>query len=254
MELAIDPGWATGLALSSTRVAAFAVASPIYARILPGFGRIALVLVLGLFLSHPVIVSDSYSLIAAGVINAVIGAALGFLTGVLFYIFQVAGGVLDFTSGLSVSGVLDPMTGQQDAVFGRIFGLAAGALFLALGGDQLLIVGLSRSVEAIPLDGVPSLHAGLADLAGSLLGRMMRAAVELAFPAVAALFLVELALGLANRMVPQLNAFLVGLPAKILVSLLLVSVVALAIPSLMDGVISEIWTTGSHTLTGLTAG
>src|SRR5690606_18487416 len=112
----------------------------------------------------------------------------------------------------------------------------------------------SRSVEAIPLDGVPSLHAGLADLAVSLLGRMMLAAVELAFPAVAALFLVELALGLANRMVPQLNAFLVCLPAKLLVSLLLVSVVALAIPSLMDGVISEIWTTVSHTRTGLTAG
>lgn len=254
MELAIDPGWATGLALSSTRVAAFAVASPIYARIVPGVGRIALVLVLGLFLTQPVAVSNGYSLVAAGVINAVVGAALGFLTGILFYIFQVAGGVLDFSSGLSVSGVLDPMTGQQEAVFGRMFGIVAGALFLALGGDQLLVVGLSRSVEAIPLDGIPSLHAGLADMAVALLGRMMLAAVELAFPAVAALFLVELALGLANRMVPQLNAFLVGLPAKILVALLVVSIVALAIPSVMDGVLSEIWSTVSRTLTGLTAG
>jgi len=83
---------------------------------------------------------------------------------------------------------------------------------------------------------------------------MMLAAVELAFPAVAALFLVELALGLANRMVPHMNAFLVGMPAKILVSLLVVSVVALAIPSLMDGVISEIWATLARTLTGLTSG
>jgi flagellar biosynthetic protein FliR len=254
VEIAIDPGWATGLALSSTRVAAFAVASPIYARIVPGVGRIALVLVLGLFLTHPVVTPDAYSLVAAGVINAVIGAALGFLTGIFFHVFQVAGGVLDFSSGLSVSGVLDPMTGHQDTVFGRMFGLAAGALFLALGGDELLIVGLSRSMEAIPLDGVPSLHAGLADLAVSLLGKMMLAAVELAFPAVAALFLVELALGLANRMVPQLNAFLVGMPAKILVSLLVVSVVGLAIPSLMNGVISEIWTTLSRALTGLTSG
>src|SRR5690606_36449179 len=177
------------LALSSTRVAAFAVASPIYARILPGFGRIALVLVLGLFLSHPVIVSDSYSLIAAGLINAVIGAALGLLTGVLFYIFQVAGGVLDFTSGLSVSGVLDPMTGQRDGVFARIVGLAAGARFVAVGADHLQIGGLGRSVEAIPLVRVPSHHSGPADLAVSLHGRLRLAAVELAFPAVAALFL-----------------------------------------------------------------
>ena len=254
MEISLDPGWATGLALASTRVAAFAVASPIYTRILPGVGRIALVLVLGLFFSHPVVIPDVYGLIAAGLINAVIGVALGFLTGILFHVFQVAGGVLDFSSGLSVSGVLDPMTGHQDTVFGRIFGVAAGAIFLALGGDQLLIVGLGRSVDAIPLDGVPSIHAGLADLAVSLLGKMTLAAVELAFPAVAAVFLVELAPGLANRMVPQLNAFLVGMPIKIIVSLLVVAVMVLAVPSLMDGVISETWRTMTRALTGLTSG
>lgn len=251
MEVVVDSGWAAGLALSSTRVAAFAVASPIYSRIVTGPGRIALVLVLGLFLSHPVIVTDMPSLIGAGVANAVVGAGLGFLSGVLFYIFQVAGGLLDFSSGLSVSGVLDPMSGQTEAVFGRIFGLFAGALFLVLGGDQMVIAGMARSVEAVPLDGVPTLNAGLADMAVSLVGRMLVASVELAFPAVAALFLVELALGLATRMVPQMNAFLVGLPAKILVSLLLVSLVALAVPSVMDGVLAETWSVMADVLRGM---
>lgn len=254
MDLAIDPGWATGLALSSTRVAAFAVASPIYSRVLPLPGRLALVLVLGFFLAESVAAPDIGSLLGAGLANAVVGAALGFLTGILFYIFQIAGGLLDFSSSLSVSGVLDPMTGQQEAVYGRAFGLVAGALFLALRGDQMLVAGLDRSVQAIPLGGMPSLDSGLADLVVGLVSKMMLASVELALPALAALFLVELALGLATRMVPQINAFIVGLPAKILVSLLLASLVAVAMPSLMGGVIDEIWSVFSGAISGMRPG
>lgn len=254
MEVVVDPGWATGLALSSTRVAAFAVASPIYGRVVPLPGRIALVLVLGFFLTDSVPTPDLGTLVGAGIANALVGAALGFLTGLLFYVFQVAGGLLDFSSGLSVSGVLDPMTGQREAIYGRTFGLVAGALFLALRGDQMLVAGLTRSVEAVPLVGMPSLDAGLAEMSVDLVGKMMLASVELAFPALAALFLVELAMGLATRMVPQINAFLVGLPAKILVSLLLVSLVALAAPSLMGGVMTEIWGVFSDAVAGMSVG
>lgn len=254
MDIVVDPAWATGLALSSTRVAAFTVASPIYTRVLPLPGRMALVLVLGFFFADSVPTLDLGGLIGAGLTNAVVGAALGFLTGILFYLFQMAGGLLDFSSSLSVSGVLDPMTGQQEAVYSRAFGLLAGALFLVLRGDQLLIAGLGRSVEAVPLDGALALDAGLAEMAGALVSKMMLAAVELALPALAALFLVELALGLATRMVPQINAFLVGLPAKILVSLLLASVVAMTMPGLMGGVLDEIWQTFSDALRGMSPG
>lgn len=249
--MVVDPGWATGLALSSTRVAAFAVASPIYSRVIPMPGRIALVLVLGFFFAESVPAPDLASLVGAGLANALVGVVLGFLTGVLFYVFQVAGGLLDFSSGLSISGVLDPMTGQQEAIYGRSFGLMAGALFLVLRGDQLLVAGIGRSVEAVPLGGMPAVDAGLADLAVSLVSKMMLAAVELAFPALAALFLVELALGLATRMVPQINAFLVGLPAKIIVSLVLVSLVAMTVPSLMGGVLGEMWGIFSDAVAGM---
>lgn len=254
MDIVVDPGWATGLALSSTRVAAFAVASPIYSRVLPIPGRMALVLVLGLFFADSVTTPDLGSLLGAGLANALVGAALGFLTGVLFYIFQIAGGLLDFSSSLSVSGVLDPMTGQQEAVYGRAFGLVAGALFLVLRGDQMLVAGLDRSVAAVPLDGTVALDSSLAELVVALVGKMMLAAVELALPALAALFLVELALGLATRMVPQINAFLVGLPAKILVSLLLASVVAVAMPRLMGGVLDETWRVFSDAIGGMRPG
>lgn len=251
MEVAIDSSWAAGVALASTRVATFTLASPIFGRFIPGVGRIALVVVLGFFLAAPVPVAGIGDLIGAGLANALVGAALGFLTGILLHIFQVAGGMIDFSSGLSVSGVLDPMTGQTEAVFGRMFGLAAVIMFMVLGGDRLLVTGLSRSVDAIPLDGMPDLASGLADLSVSLLGKLMLASVELALPAIAALFLLELALGLANRLVPQMNAFLVGLPAKILVTLALVTLVVIAFPSVMDGVITETWDIVSDVITGL---
>ena len=44
----------------------------------------------------------------------------------------------------------------------------------------------------------------------------------MAFPIVASLFLVDLALGMISRAVPQMNVFVVGMPLKILVGLPLI--------------------------------
>ena len=45
---------------------------------------------------------------------------------------------------------------------------------------------------------------------------MLVAAVEMAMPALAALFVAEVVLGIASRFAPQANIFLLGLPAKVI--------------------------------------
>lgn len=50
---------------------------------------------------------------------------------------------------------------------------------------------------------------------------MFMIAFQISLPIVASLFLVDVALGIVARTVPQMNVFVVGLPVKILVSFLL---------------------------------
>jgi len=255
LEIAIDAGWAAGLLLGMIRVAAFVVVSPLLAHAMPALGRLVLTLALGLFLAAPVPGStDLDVLVVAGVVNAVVGGVLGYLTGLIFHLFPVAGSLIDTMSGLSVAAIFDPSQGEQAAVFNRLFQMTALVIFFAIGGLRLVVEGLALSVEAIPLDGVVDPQAALPRLALELVGKLMVAGLELALPVVAALFLAELVLGLAARLAPQANVFLLGLPTKIFLALTLVSVSLLLYPELIDGATGIARDTFGDALRGLGAG
>ena len=251
MDFVVDADWVTGMLFASIRAAGFVIASPIF-KAIPASGRTALVLVLGYAFADPVTdAGDLGMLLVGGFTNAVVGLALGFLTGLIFYVFTVAGSLIEFTSSLSAASIFDPLAGQQVTVFGRMFNLMAMALFLVLGGDRLLASGLAVSFEAVAIDGTISLSGGLAEIGVTLLGRMMIAAIELAMPALAALFIAEVVLGIAARFAPQSNVFLIGLPVKIFAAMASVTAVLLLVPETMDGVLNIVQETFREALMGM---
>ena len=238
MDLTIDAEWVIGVLLASIRVGGFVAASPIFGRAIPSIGRIGLVLVLGFtFAQPPETELELWTLLGAAGMNAIVGVVLGILTGIIFTLFMVAGGLIDFTSGLSSAQAFDPITQDQNPIFGRFFNLMAVALFLLLGGDGLLVAGLRTSFDAVGVSGAIDMGPGMAEIAVDLLTSMTIASIELAMPALAALFLTEVVLGIAARFAPQANVFLLGLPAKIGVAFASVGAVVLLVPETMDGVL-----------------
>lgn len=238
LSLQIDAAWAAGLVLSITRVAGFVVASPLLARMLPMSARAGVAVSIGLFLASPPQVELTTGfLLSATLVNAAIGIALGYLSGMIMQLFPVAGGVIDMTSGLAAAAVIDPTRGEQGAIFSRIFSILGLALFYVLGGLAILVRGLELSVRVIPLDGGLAPSTSLLGIAASLTGKLFLAGVELALPVIAALFVTELVLGVASKFAPQANIFMVGLPAKIFVALVMTSVSLVLFPETMDGVL-----------------
>ncbi len=234
MDLVLDPSMIAGLTLATMRTAAFAMATPAYP--IPTSGRLAFAVAIGFFLAAPVADLSIGALAAAGVVNVAVGAGLGWLTGLVFGLFPMAGGILDLMSGMGVSSLFDPLQGVSAALFNRVLVLTASMVFLVLGGDNLLIHGLAMSVERIPLDGSMSMHAGLLAEIGSSLGIMVVAAIELALPAIAALFLAEVVLGLGSRFAPSANLFVLGLPLRFILALVSSSAVLTLFPETMGGV------------------
>ena len=254
MDITIEAAWVGGMLLALVRVTAFIMSSPIYAKAMPVLGRMAMAIVLGFFFAEPVaIVNDVGALLAAVVMNLVLGVALGFLTGLIFNVFTIAGGLVDFTSTLSSASIFDPNLGYQGAVFQRLFSVGAVALFFAIGGDRLIVQGIGTSFLAVGPAGTLNISTGLGQFAVDLVGRMMVAAVELAMPAIATLFVVELVLGLAARFAPQANIFLIGLPTKILAALSSVGAVALLMPETVDGVYGIIRDTFRDVIGGMSS-
>ena len=171
--------------------------------------------------------------VSAMVLQLVVGAGLGFLCLLVFTAVQAAGDLVDVFGGFSLSFAFDPLSQQGNAVFGKAFQLIATTLLMASGAYLVVLQGFLRSYRAVPLDGgldLPTLSRVLT--AG--LGQMMLSALQIAAPLLAVLFLADVALGLLTRIAPALNAFSLGFPFKILLTLVLVGTTIAALPQVVQ--------------------
>ena len=253
LSLPIDAAWVAGLVLAMTRVAAFAVVSPII-RALPVPARTAFTVAVGSALTVPVPGAlDLGPLVGAATTNAIIGGVLGFITGLIVHMFSIGGGVVDFVSGLAVASVFDPLSGEQGAVFARMFHMAAIALLLVGGGMALLVGGLAASVQVLPLDGGLAPTAILPETVMNLVTQVMRGGVELVLPVLGVMLMLELAFGLAARFSPQANVLMLGLPAKVLTSITVMGSVWVLFPDAISNAQRTIGQATEATLRGLGA-
>ncbi|WP_208592515.1 flagellar biosynthetic protein FliR [Gracilibacillus suaedae] len=148
--------------------------------------------------------------------EAVIGLLLGLIAYVILSAIQIAGGFIDFQMGFAIANVVDPQTGAQSPLIGQYFYTIAILFLLSVDGHHLLLNGMMYSFEELPLDQLFQFNN--LDLILQTFSQMFLMAFQLALPIVGCLFLVDVALGIIARTVPQLNVFVVGLPLKILVS------------------------------------
>jgi flagellar biosynthetic protein FliR len=154
-----------------------------------------------------------------------VGLLVGLIAHIIFTAVQVAGGFIDFQMGFAIANVMDPQTGAQSPLTGQYLNIITLLFLLSVDGHHLLIDGIVNSYQFIPLDVfIPFENRTIADFAIYAFSTMFLIAFQLAVPIVGCLFLVDVALGIIARTVPQMNVFVVGLPLKILVSFLAIFV------------------------------
>ena len=150
-----------------------------------------------------------------------VGLAFSFSLAALFAAIQVAGSLLDTLIGFSFGALVDPITGTNGGVLNQIYALIGAMIFVVINGDAWVIQGLAKSYEAIPLADAPDMGTLVEGAQVAFVG-IFGAAVEVAAPVMLAVLLSDVAFGLVSRVVPQLNVFAVGFPAKVTVGLVMV--------------------------------
>jgi flagellar biosynthetic protein FliR len=156
-------------------------------------------------------------------VELLVGFAFAFALSAVTAALEVAGTLLDFTIGFSFGAQIDPISGNNNAVLARLYGLIGVMIFLAIGGDEWVIQGIAKSYQLIPIGTHPNLH-DLVGGADEIFAGIFSAALQVAAPVLLALVLADTGFGLVSRVVPQLNIFAVGLPVKMIVGLLLVGI------------------------------
>jgi flagellar biosynthetic protein FliR len=148
--------------------------------------------------------------------EVIVGLAFAMSLGAIGAAVQFAASILDTMMGFSYAALIDPVNQSPTAVLGQFYSIFSVLVFLLIGGDKLMIMGLAASYDMIPVGTLPS-FARLGALATDDLATVAVVGLEIGAPVVIALVVVDVAFGLVARAVPQMNVFVVGLPAKILV-------------------------------------
>jgi flagellar biosynthesis protein FliR len=216
-----------GFILVLARISPLFVLAPLLSsRLVPGRVRGIVAVALAVGLSPVMTEGTTLTTVPAELVwligkEMLIGLAFAFVLGTLFAAISVAGSFLDTMVGFSFGSLVDPVTGTQSSVLQQTYSMMGILIFIAIGGDEWMIRGLAETYEVVPIDQMPDLGTMVQGVDKAFAG-IFGAAIQVAGPVLLALVLTDAAFGLVSRVVPQLNVFGVGFPAKVTVGLLIV--------------------------------
>jgi flagellar biosynthesis protein FliR len=166
---------------------------------------------------------DVMGLGALAVKELLVGLAFSFAIAALFAAVTAAGSLMDTLIGFSFGALVDPVTGNNASIISQAYSLVGVAVFIAIGGDTWVIQGLNHTYDLVPLVDYPALGSMVAGVQQAFTGIFL-AALELAAPVMLDVIITDAAFGVVARVVPQLNVFAVGFPAKVTIGLLVLGV------------------------------
>lgn len=151
--------------------------------------------------------------------EAAVGLLIGFAAGLLFAGVRYAGELIAIDSGLSLAAMFDPESNTHASVISESLYLLMIMVFVLLNGHHYVLEALQLSYASVPM--------GSFTLGGEAIGQLIKMggmmfviAVKLAAPVMVTMFLINVALSILSRVMPQMNLFAVVFPLKVGVGLL----------------------------------
>ncbi|WP_027108809.1 flagellar biosynthetic protein FliR [Lacticigenium naphthae] len=151
--------------------------------------------------------------------EALLGLAIGFVVQLIFSAIEMAGQFVDFQVGFSMGSQYDPSLGIQVSNYGRLYYWLSILLFFLTNLHHTTIRVFVRSFDDLPITQTSYNYLGTEGIV-QMIGFIFESAILLAIPLMIVALLSELVLGLISRTVPQINVLILGMPMKILVSLI----------------------------------
>lgn len=222
----------TLLFLFMARMLPIIALSPFFgARVLPNPVKVMLALSLfAIFLPELLVVTTDTTLnfnlwsLTLFLKEIFVGYILGFFISIPFQIAQSSGIFIDHQRGGASLMVNDPTIQNQSSPLGTLFNMVFIVIFFYVDGPFLFIEAIITSYQVIPPDAMIN-HLFFAkdspfwDREITLLNEIMIIAARLASPALIAILMTDVFLGITNRLAPQVQITFLGLPLKSLLGL-----------------------------------
>lgn len=183
-------------------------------------------------------ISEELSFIATIPKELIVGLIIGFISYMFFTIFYIMGQLIDMKIGFGMVNVMDPQHRVQVPLMGNFYYILAFLILFSINGHHIIINAIVDSYEYIPI-GKFTFNESIAFSLINILSKTFVTGFKLAMPIIAIVFLIDLLLGILARTIPQMNVFVVGMPLKILVGLLIISITMPIFYSISTGIFNE---------------
>ena len=170
--------------------------------------------------------------------QVVIGVTMGLAMQMAFAAVRHAGEVIGLQMGLSFATFFDPTGGPNMPIIARIFNLIVLLLFLSFDGHLWLIHIVVNSFDLLPIQILPLNRDGFWILVQSA-NHIFLNGLMLALPFITLFLILNLALGILNRMTPQLSVFVVGFPLTLTVGISMLGLIISVLPGYTERVINQ---------------
>ena len=151
----------------------------------------------------------------------IIGFAMGFCANILFVGIEMGVNTFAVQMGLSADQALNPTSGGQSPVITQAYTYLASMLFIGLGAHQWLFSAIYNSFKSMPVGYVFTFSPELVGQIVQMSVQIFRIGLSIALPIFGILFITDILLGFTSKMMPQMNIFMVSMPLKIYLGLLL---------------------------------
>lgn len=148
--------------------------------------------------------------------QVLIGLIIGFMFSLVLILFQLAGQIFSFNMGFGIVNTFDPLSETQISLIGQYLYILALMVFIITNGHHTIIYALTKSFELIPVIKAKKV-ATIAYYTMISITQMFRVALIIAAPILGTMLIVEIALGILTRVAPQMNVFVIGFAAKLVI-------------------------------------
>jgi flagellar biosynthetic protein FliR len=168
----------------------------------------------------------------------IIGAVLGLVTTWFFQMLLFSGDIIDMQAGLGMAKVFDPGSQTQMSLFGSIFNFLIYFYYLATNSHLTFIKIITDSFTVLPMgDGffpdtfVPYLLTLFTDI--------FILAVKLTLPIMIAELVVQFAVGIMMKSVPQIQIMVLNIEIKVVVGIFLLFLIITPTAEFIDKYLRE---------------
>ena len=150
-----------------------------------------------------------------------IGYAIGYCANIIFIGVELGVNMFAIQMGLSVDQALNPTSGGSSPVITQAYSYLATMIFIAIGAHQWLFSALYNSFKTLPIGYGFMFTPEMVGNIVTIVSQMFSIGLSIALPIFGVLFITDILLGFTSKMMPQMNIFMVSMPLKIYLGLLL---------------------------------